>query len=189
MKVLRLFLVLVLPVILVFSSCTKEELPPLAEETELDEMQLMVGPAGPTQPQPVLPDLIITQVRTTLPPGGPCPILIGQQPLPDGTGNVNFFVGVTVKNQSPIAIPAGTPVQVAFAFSGLPTVYTLTKTQGFAGGQSRIYRIPASLTAATGSPIGLGARKINAAVDRPNNVTEFNENNNTDSSYKFCDDF
>ena len=59
---------------------------------------------------------------------------------------------------------------------------------GFAAGQSRVYRQQVTLTAASGPIIGLKTRTVNAVVDRPSNVAESNETNNSNSSYKFCDD-
>ena len=74
MKILRSFLMLLLPVVLVLSSCTKDE---MLSTDKVDNLELRTTQTAATTasgPTLLLPDLVITQVRSTLTGAGPCPI-------------------------------------------------------------------------------------------------------------------
>ncbi len=180
---------LLLGVICVFlvTSCTKEDINDLPQDAatieSVDEAQERIF-ATPTKP-----DLVIRNIRSNLVVGsGPCP---GPDKA-DGTCNSGAtFVQIkaTLRNRTPISIPASTDIIVKWEEFGQQPVYSIL-SGGLAGNSSKTIQSPVyQLTCPSGMPpYALVTRAFFAEADPNDAIDEHLENNNFSKRYNVCDD-
>ena len=155
-------------------------------EKETDELQAMINVGDP---QPALPDLVITSITSNLPvTNGPCP---GNNPIANATcsspgGQVNVTLTAVVRNRTSIAI--NNPFVVEFCLAGGGC--TSRTISGLAGNTSvTVNSAMGALACPVGPPpYGLVTRTFYAEADKFDDVNEFRENNNFSDRFFVCDD-
>lgn len=162
-------------------ACEKADDSDLLETENLvqDEIQLMGGP----DPEPALPDLIVSSITSSLTVNNTCPGVPSADATCTGGGTNNFTITAVVENITnvDVTIPFQLDVCIDNVLCGIVTI------NGLAGGATASRTLNFSLPCASGPPPYQLIQEVGyAIVDSPDAVNEFRENNNASRRYPIC---